>query len=424
MTRSKTEIIQLIQNRKNVIFEGSSKIKFTKNEEVGLYFIESSAPMTSQNKVAFDIFPEKLNQIIKHKESYLIILHDLYGEFFIPFKDFSYNNKGQLLNIFKTVTPNINSKKWSCYLYPRDPKIIIGSTRNDYHIKREYFPKFFLSEDKIISETKKIISSIEIEKRSPSVQVTNEVFSFQDHSKSVERELAILLGQVSHHIHPEIVNKISKANIEFEKEFESSCHPKLDMQDYFYSGSDCLFPGIRRPVNSEKEGKEKWKNNINEEDGTIFNDNTYPRHIWSLLATNKAYSSISWNESGLNAFELAHIFGHKVDERNLEKGVFKSVDENKNPYALFTSASNVVLIPKGLTKPTDKMDSIKIAFYKRHMDLYGNNLIGLENFDESKVPSWYNEIKWLEPELPNDWEQKIEKLLEYRKKHLMEKYSK
>ena len=31
---------------------------------------------------------------------------------------------------------------------------------------------------------------------------------FEDNSKSVEKELAILLGRVSHHIHPEIVEFI------------------------------------------------------------------------------------------------------------------------------------------------------------------------------------------------------------------------
>ena len=127
-------------------------------------------------------------------------------------------------------------------------------------------------------------------------------------------------------------------------------------------------------------------------------------------------------KSGLDAFELAHIFGHKIDEKTLEKQMFQIFDETKKPYSLFTSASNVVLIPKGLAKPTDKMDLIKICFYKRHIDLYGNNLIGIIDFEEKKVPEWYNEIEWLEPILPKDWEKRIDNLLEYRKQHLLEKY--
>lgn len=138
---------------------------------------------------------------------------------------------------------------------------------------------------------------------------------------------------------------------------------------------------------------------------------------------NKGYSGPNWKKSGLNAFELAHIFGHKDDEKELEKEVFK-LDSDLKPYALFTSASNVVLIPKGFAKPTDKMDSIKTCFYKRHLQLYGNNLVGLSEFNETKVPEWYEKIKWLEPILPENWEGKINNLLEYRKLHLFNKYSK
>lgn len=252
-----------------------------------------------------------------------------------------------------------------------------------------------------------------------------ETIKFIDNSNFVERELAIMLGKVSHHIHPIIVERIIEENKRFKSEFAENCHPLLEVDDYFYEKSDCVFPGIRRPINKEKEGKLKWKNNINESDGTILNDNTYPRHIWTFLSMNKSYSggsNGSWGKSGLDAFELAHIFGHKIDEKELEKKVFGKFDINTNPYSLFTSASNVVLIPKGLTKPTDKMDSIKICFYKRHLELYGNNLSGAEEFNESTVPKWYSEIEWLDPILPDDWEERIDNLLIYRKKHLLTKY--
>ena len=244
---------------------------------------------------------------------------------------------------------------------------------------------------------------------------------FEDNSKSVEKELAILLGRVSHHIHPKIVEFIKSKNIEFLNDFKSFCHPKLDFSTFFYDHSDCVFPGLRRPVNKEK-GSGKWKNNINDKDGTIFNDNTYPRHIWTFLTLQKPYSSSTWKNSGLNVFELAHVFGHKNDEQELEKKVFTHFNFELKPYALFTSASNVVLIPKGLTKPTDKMESIKICFYKRHIDLYGENFIGMKGFDHRFVPEWYSEINWLEPKLPVNWKQNLDLLIDYRNKHLNDKY--
>lgn len=250
-----------------------------------------------------------------------------------------------------------------------------------------------------------------------------EKIMFEDKTNEVEKELAIILGKVSHHIHPEIVEYIKDKNIDYKDEFIDDCHPNLDYNIFLYDNSDCIFPGIRRPVNKEKNNLEKWKNNINESDGTIFNDNTYPRFIWTYLSLNKGYNSNTWKESGLNSFELAHIFGHKEDEKELEKTIFKVFDNTVKPYSLFTSASNIVLIPKGLTKPTDKMDRIKICFYKRHIELYGENFIGMENFNNEFVPVWYSEIKWLEPKLPVNWKERIDNLLNYRKKHLKDKYN-
>lgn len=258
-------------------------------------------------------------------------------------------------------------------------------------------------------------------------KIIEDFFYFEDKSNEVEKDLAILLGKVSHHIHPKIIEYITKKNIEFKNDFTGFCHSNLNFNNFFYEGSDCIFPGVRRPVNIEKNNMKKWKNNINEIDGTIFNDNTYPRHLWTFLSLNKSYSggpNGTWGKSGLNAFELAHIFGHKEDEKDLEKKVFKNFDSSIKPYTLFTSASNVVLIPKGLTKPTDKMDNIKICFYKRHLELYGNNLIGMNDFNNQFVPEWYTEIEWLEPILPTDWEHKIDNLLNYRIKHLRDKYRK
>jgi hypothetical protein len=246
-----------------------------------------------------------------------------------------------------------------------------------------------------------------------------DIFKFPDNSTNIEKDIALALGKVCHHIHPQIVKKIVKENEQFRNEFKNVCG-KLNYHDFLYDGSDCVFPGVRRCINKEK--VERWKNNINNEDSTILNDNTFPRHIWAYLTMNKPYSGNMWGKSGLAAFELAHIFGHKVDEKSLEKKVFGFYDEKKTPYAYFTSASNVILIPNGLMKPTDKFESIKVAFYKRHIELYGEIFHAEVKFDYSCVPDWYYEIKWLEPLLPEDWEIKIENLLKYRKRYLFSKY--
>jgi hypothetical protein len=245
-------------------------------------------------------------------------------------------------------------------------------------------------------------------------------YIFIDHSKDVEKEIAIALGKVCHHIHPLIVNKIAQANIEFEQEFKQYCG-KLKSETFFYDKSDCIFPGVRRCISKEK--TDKWKRNIYSEDNTILDDNTFPRHIWAFLSKNKPYEGNMWKNSGLNNFELAHIFGHKTDEKELEKKVFTTFNDEIPPYALFTSASNVILVPNGLMKPTDKFEAVKIAFYKRHIDLYGENFCIHNGFKEEFIPEWYSKIKWIKPDLPKDWEIRIDNLLEYRKKYLKNKYA-
>lgn len=249
-------------------------------------------------------------------------------------------------------------------------------------------------------------------------------YVYQDLSLSLERDLGLILGRVTHHIHPEIVNYIAEKNVGYETRFLDICHENCNRLPFFYTGSDCVFPGFRRPINKEKIGA--WKNKVFLGDGTILNDNTFPRHIWAYLTMGKAYSGGAagmWSASGLSRFELAHVFAHKRDERTLEREVFSEVDLDVEPYGLFTSASNIVLIPKGFAKPTDSMKSIKACFYQRHMELYGNNVIGLGELKAECVPSWSNEIDWLEPVLPIDWKVKIDYLLAYRERYLAAKYT-
>ena len=249
-------------------------------------------------------------------------------------------------------------------------------------------------------------------------------FQYQDLSSEVEKELTIILGKVTHHIHPQIVDYIAQKNIFYRNQFADICNKTLDINPFFYDKSDFVFPGFRRRINKEKTAQ--WKDKVTSTDGCILNDNTIPRHIWAYLTMNKGYSGGTkgmWSASGLDRFELAHVFGHKQDERAVEKQVFNKFSDEIQPYGLFTSASNVVLIPKGFAKPTDHMKTVKICFYKRHLDLYGDNICGISGLNNQHIPSWYDEIEWLEPQLPTDWQEKTNNLLKYREKYLKNKYS-
>ncbi|HFC91940.1 MAG TPA: hypothetical protein ENJ51_03930 [Leucothrix mucor] len=61
--------------------------------------------------------------------------------------------------------------------------------------------------------------------------VTN--YKFPDLSDSVERELAIILGKVTHHIHPDIVRFITEENLNYKERFKSVCHKSCDINSFF-----------------------------------------------------------------------------------------------------------------------------------------------------------------------------------------------
>ena len=64
-----------------------------------------------------------------------------------------------------------------------------------------------------------------------------------------------------------------------------------------------------------------------------------------------------------------------------------------------------------ITISVGKMESIKLCFYKRHIDLYGQNLRGIKDLKEELLPDWYSEIEWLDPILPLNWKKSIKKLI-------------
>ena len=76
-----------------------------------------------------------------------------------------------------------------------------------------------------------------------------------------------------------------------------------------------------------------------------------------------------------------------------------------------------------MLEPKAINETHKGFFYKRHFELYGNNIIGLGRLEKNRIPSWYDEILWLEPALPDDWKNRIDNLLSYREKYMAKKYA-
>lgn len=237
---------------------------------------------------------------------------------------------------------------------------------------------------------------------------------FPNRMEQEQHVIASVLAKLSYHVHPMIVSKIQTINADTEEKSKlARIFPDgFNLENWMYPGSACVFPGVRRFV-----GRLNPKDLLKyvPDKGCIIDDNRFPRHLWTYIAEGESYNGSRWKNSGLADFELAHIFSHKPNERALEQRVFQDFDVTSSPYGLFSCASNVALIPKGLAKPTDSLPGVRIAFFIRHIELYGiSTLPGCNSLRKEAVPNWYQDLEWNEPVLPANWESRIEKLMKYR----------
>ena len=232
--------------------------------------------------------------------------------------------------------------------------------------------------------------------------------------KEFEYDICKILSQLCYHIHPKIIHHIQEKNKKEYGFFKNLFSGGIDIENYLFDGSACVFPGVRRYISGQGQ-----KNQYNKEYKAIIDDNTFPRHLWCFLVNNKTYNGPNWKESGLNQYELAHIFTHKQTELEFETIFFNKFDSQIHPHGDFTCACNIVLLPKGTVRPTDNSQVIKSIFYKRYIDLYGESpLQGRNEFISRKVPDWYDQLKWNEPFCPANWEERVNNLLEYRTQRL------
>lgn len=239
---------------------------------------------------------------------------------------------------------------------------------------------------------------------------------YQNRIAEFEPQIAAILARLVHHIHPDVVALVQERNLSERPFFVELLGELVDLDEYLFEGSACVFPGVRRYVSGRGERK-----TYSHEYRAIIDDNTFPRHLWTFLAGGKSYNGPSWKATGLSDFELAHVFTHKQTELEVERRFFMSVDNALEPSGDFTCACNTVLLPKGTVRPTDNSVAIKAVFYQRYIDLYGETpLRGRSGFRSDAVPVWYGDLEWNEPELPTDWKSKTARLLDYRRKRTLE----
>ena len=349
----------------------------------------------------FNIAPLKfqweLNVLLAHRNGHLIWLRIPPGTFHSPFPEFSKRSDGR-------IDVEISCEKHDRYL--RD----IKSKGTGYDFRPFAVRDFCISEKngglEIPLQEDTGDPSSNNEARPPKL--------FENRVALFDREIANILAQLAHFVHPKIVAKVQERNKKEYSRFEQLFANKIEVGDYLFEGSACVFPGVRRFVS--RRGK---RFTYNSDYKAIIDGNRFPRHIWTYLVSGIAYSGPTWKNTELNEFELVHLFAHKETETEFERQFFAEFDAGVVPHGNFTSAANVALLPKGTVRPTDNSTTIKGVFFKRCIDLYGESpLSGRSRFKESLVPDWFDDLCWNDPLLPDEWESKTDRLMEYRRKRL------
>lgn len=245
---------------------------------------------------------------------------------------------------------------------------------------------------------------------------------FQD-----QKKIAEILARISYFLHPDIISKIQDCNRESKEEFEKILKKSIHdeevvgrlMDKYLFDGSDCVFPFTRRHIGDEGHINGRYDRlKYYTREWAIIDDNEFPRHIWTFLLIDRCFNGERWISSGASNFELAHVFNHKRNGDTTAMDEFfcePHEDFHKTQY-LFTSAANVVMIPKGMAKPTDGLGLVQKMFFQRMMDLYGNSILKSKpeyslSDEELKL---YQNLEWKVPFRPDDWSRKIDDLNKYR----------
>jgi hypothetical protein len=236
----------------------------------------------------------------------------------------------------------------------------------------------------------------------------------------VVRAIAEGLAQVSYFMSPRVVKHIAGANAEWRDSFAHGAKLGGYESPYFYDGSACAFPGIRRMAEKSERAMRPQKYHASFK--CILDVNWFPREIWSFICTGKRYTASNWAQSGLGNFELAHLIPHKPSETKQVRDFFDKVPGNldgKYPLGLYTCVANTVLLPKGAARPTDGMSVIRAAFLARYRDLYGAaRMGGFKGFRLPETISWYRELPWNEPWEPENWKARAEAFDKFRRNRL------
>ena len=235
----------------------------------------------------------------------------------------------------------------------------------------------------------------------------------------VERKLAECLARVAHFLSPKIVREIATRNVTWAQELKRDFPDTFDHSACFYKGSASAFGPVRRQETKQERVLASHK--FHPSSRVILDLNWFPRQAVSFICTGSRYTPKRWKKSGLSAFELAHILPHKATEVASISPYFANSPPSPYPIGLFTCVANVALIPKGMAKPTDVGGHVRLAFFHKYFEFYGDAYSA--GFSTLRIPAeadWIKTLPWSEDCViePSDWTERVELLDTFRRRRL------
>ncbi len=168
---------------------------------------------------------------------------------------------------------------------------------------------------------------------------------------------------------PKIIKEVVRQNLELAPLISALESQGVQMDAYFWDGTPCAFPGVRRFVGgAEKDYKRKIVpvGKRAELQAVFIDDNSYPKEIWSFLLRNRRFS-----KTNPDGYELAHLFIHKADsEIDIRMELTGTERYNHRISGFFSHAAGCAYIPKSLARVTDLSLRARKLIQQRCHQLY------------------------------------------------------
>ena len=190
-------------------------------------------------------------------------------------------------------------------------------------------------------------------------------------SEEALRGLAQALAPLVRFLKPEIIAAIVEDTQRHAKEWSVRFRERgVDPAIYFWDGSPCAFPGVRRHAGSKEIAafRRQSAQDVLPPHCLAIDDNDYPKHVWAFIFTGKPF-----RKKGPVGYQLGHLLDHK-EHGNRWRDELNLVGGYAGPpllFGLFTSAANAAFFPSAFLRPTDFSFHLRSLVQRRAQQLYG-----------------------------------------------------